>query len=240
MTTTHNDIPAGILADDEIPRRLAEIAGRGGLRLQFLGNRALLDKPGVGICGSRRASEKSIGLMRESVARIVRDGHVVVSGNAAGIDREAHMAALRADGGTILVLPHGLGRFRFGDEFRAFLERGRALVVSEFPENAAWAGWRAMRRNRTIIGLSRALVVMEAGEKGGTLAAGEEALRVGTPLHVFQYGETPHAPGNAILLRKGGRCILKRRESGEPNLDALLADVVARDGGRFASSGALM
>ena len=238
MTTISDDIPAGTLAGGELPRRLAEIAGTGGLRLQFVGNPALLEKPGVGICGSRRASEKSIGLMRESVSRIAKDDYVVVSGNAAGVDREAHMAALKTGGETILVLPHGLGHFRFGDEFQMFLERGRALVVSEFPETAGWKSWRAMQRNRTIIGLSRALVVIEAGDKGGTLAAGEEALRVGTPLHVFQYDESPDAPGNAVLLRKGARPI--PWQNGRPKLDDLLADVVAQSGGRFAPVGALM
>ena len=240
MTTISDNIPAGFLAEGEIPPRLAKVAGTGGFRLQFLGNRALAEKPGVGVCGSRRASENSIGLMRESVARIVENGYVIVSGNAGGVDREAHLTALKEGGETILVLPHGISHFRVPLALRPVWDWERALVVSEFPEKSGWSVYNAMRRNRTIIGLSRALVVTEAGEKGGTLAAGEEALRVGTPLHVFQCWETPAAPGNATLLRKGGHAIRKKRESGKPNLENLLADVVAQGGGRFAPTGALI
>ena len=238
--TINGEVPAGVLAGEELPPRLVNIAGGGGLRLQFLGNRRLAEKPGVGICGSRRASEKSVGLMRESVTRIVEENYVVVSGNAAGIDREAHLTALQKGGETILVLPQGIGDFRVPLALRPFWDWKRALVVSEFPENMGWTAWNAMRRNRTIIGLSRALVVMEAGDKGGTLAAGMEALRVGTPLHVFQYDKTPDAPGNTVLLRKGGRAIQKKQASGKPNLEKLLADVVAQSSGRFAPVGALV
>ena len=50
----------------------------------------------------------------------------------------------------------------------------------------------------------KALLVVEAGEKGGTLAAGEGALRLGRPVIAVEFGdETP--TGNRILIEKGAR-----------------------------------
>ena len=208
----------------------------GGLRLQFLGNVALADGPGVGVCGSRRASDKSLGLMRRSVERLVGDGYVIVSGNAAGIDREAHLAALEQGGHTIMVLPHGIGHFRIPVPLRPVWDWRRVLVLSQFAEREGWAVGRAMLRNRTIMGLSRALMVLEAGEAGGTMAAGLEALRLGMPLHVFEYASTPAAPGNRILLGRGATPIKKQRANGAPNLHRLLSDLAAQPPGRSATA----
>ena len=223
-----------MLAGDALPRTLAQMAG--GLRLQFLGNVALADGPGVGVCGSRRASGKSLGLMRRSVERLVGDGYVIVSGNAAGIDREAHLAALEQGGATIMVLPHGMGHFSIPVLLRPVWDWRRVLVVSQFAEREGWAAGRAMCRNRTIICLSKALMVMEASEAGGTMAAGLEALRLGMPLHVFEFGSATAAPGNRALLGMGATAIKKQRASGEPNLSRLLGDLAAQPPHRPATA----
>lgn len=228
MTTIYPEASAGFLAGDSLPEHLAQITGNKDVKLQFLGNSALADKPGVGICGSRKASDKSLTLMRESVTRLVEDGYVIVSSNAAGIDRQAHLTALRQGGETILALPLGIGHFRIPADLRDDWDWARALVVSQFAEHEGWAAWRAMHRNRTIIGLSRALMVTEAGDKGGTVAAGLEALRLGMPLHVFRYENTEAAPGNEVLINKGASAILQERKSGAPNLGGLLKDLETR------------
>ena len=199
----------------------------------------MLTRPGVGVSGSRRASEKGVAAARECVRQIARAGNVIVSGDAAGVDREAHAVALAEGGATIAVLPFGLSHFRVRRELRGVWDWQRALVVSEFPDNAGWSTWRAMRRNRTIIALSRALLVAEAGETGGTLAAGKEALQSGAPLFVVQYDDFSAAPGNAMLLQGGGSPVGRRRETGAPNLERLLS-VVALGGRPLAGQGGLV
>jgi DNA processing protein len=67
-----------------------------------------------------------------------------------------------------------------------------------------------MTRNAVISGLSRALVVVEAGETGGTLAAGLHALDRGQPVLVLQLFGAP--VGNQILLDKGATPIRSREE----------------------------
>jgi DNA processing protein len=58
-----------------------------------------------------------------------------------------------------------------------------------------------MTRNNIIIGLSIALVVVEAGETGGTLAAGKRALKLGRPVIALEFARTPR--GNLILVESG-------------------------------------
>lgn len=64
-----------------------------------------------------------------------------------------------------------------------------------------------------IFGLGRALVVIEAGEKGGTLAVGRDALKRGRPVFVLNFGDqTP--PGNRILIDAGAHPVRSRHELG--------------------------
>jgi DNA processing protein len=61
-----------------------------------------------------------------------------------------------------------------------------------------------MARNAVIVGLGRALVVVEARDKGGTLDAGLQALRLGRPLLALEFSDI--APkGNALLFEKGAQ-----------------------------------
>jgi DNA processing protein len=128
-------------------------------------------------------------------------------------------------GSTVLVLPEGFDHFRINAELRDVWDWNRVLVVSQFEPRTIWKSYHAMARNKVIMGLSCAMVVVEAGEKGGTRAAGEEALRLHIPLFAVDYGFDENvAPGNRALIRRGARPLKKGRETGEPNLRQLLND----------------
>src|SRR5262249_32262391 len=128
-------------------------------------------------------------------------------------------------------LPEGILHFKIKSELRDLLSAGdfsRLSVVSEFPPSLPWRAHNAMTRNRTICGLSHALVVIESGPEGGTFEAGKAALRLGEPLFCIEYAETqPEAAGNPYFL-KHGAFSLRRAPSGEPNLSRLMA--IVRDG----------
>jgi DNA processing protein len=190
--------------------------------LSTLGNLALLDTPGLGFCGSRKASEKGIAVAVDCAEQAVRAGFTVVSGNAAGVDLAAHRTALAEGGATIMVLAEGIDRFRIRRELRQVWNWERVLVISQFPAEATWQAYRAMERNDVIIALSRALIVVEAGETGGTLAAGLRTLQVGKPLFVADYENIDVvAPGNAQLLAKGAMRLRRSRETGRANVASL-------------------
>jgi len=72
------------------------------------------------------------------------------------------------------------------------------------------------------------MIVVEAGEKGGTRAAGEDALKLHVPLFAVDYGfDETVAPGNRALIARGAKPLKKSRETGEPNLRWLLEDAAA-------------
>jgi hypothetical protein len=84
------------------------LAGLG--RLHLAGDARLLDQPGIAVVGSRRASHEGRALAAAVASELVRQGIVVISGLAAGIDATAHEAAMLAGGRTIAVLGTSLDR----------------------------------------------------------------------------------------------------------------------------------
>lgn len=168
------------LEDLELPEQIqvwaASSAGADSLDLH--GDAELLATPGIGLSGSRSASEHGVEIARMAGA-VAADLNVpLVSGYASGIDTAGHVAALSASGSTIAVLAEGIERFRLREEYRGLdVEIERLAVVSQFESAAGWSVRRAMARNALICALSALLIVIEPGESGGTLSAAREALR---------------------------------------------------------------
>ncbi|MGA0606906.1 DNA-processing protein DprA [Phenylobacterium sp. VNQ135] len=167
------------------------------------GKAELLARPCVAVVGARVASAAGQRFARGLAADLGRTGHVVVSGMARGIDGAAHEGALPF--GTVAVLGGGIDDV-YPPEHRPLYERlivegcvvsenepGRTAVARDFP-----------RRNRIIAGLSRAVVVVEAELRSGSLITarlaaeqGREVLAVpGSPLD-------PRAKGANDLIRQG-------------------------------------
>jgi DNA processing protein len=219
---------AGRLEPGQASYPLAMSRGGKAPVLSTLGNLGLLDTPGLGFCGSRKASDKGIAVTVDCAEQAVQAGFTVISGYAAGVDFAAHRTALAHGGGTIMVLAEGLSRFRIRTDLRAVWDWDRVLVISQFVPEAVWKAYRAMERNDVIIALSRALIVVEAGETGGTLAAGLRALQVGRPLFVAEYDNIETvAPGNAQLLGKGASRLRRSKDTGRADV-AELTEIAAR------------
>ncbi|MFD8799599.1 DNA-processing protein DprA [Streptomyces atroolivaceus] len=167
------------------------------------GNSTLLNADGIGMCGSRSVSDLGLKAAIDCGEAVSSRRLSVISGYAKGVDTATHLAALRSGGTTVVVLAEGFDHFKVKRAFAEDFDLERILVVSQFPPTQPWLAHAAMTRNKVIYGLGQALVVVEAGERGGTLAAGEGALRLGRPVFVLNFGqETP--AGNKILLKKGG------------------------------------
>jgi DNA processing protein len=192
----------------------------------FLGNLDLLNRQAVGFCGSRSVSEAGIRVAEDCAQQLVRMGVVVVSGYAKGVDAVAHSTALRSGGATIVVLPEGIEHFRIKRELSNLWDWNRILVVSQFEPNAIWRADRAMERNKLIVSLSDATIVIEAGSTGGTLNAGMTALRLLKPLFVANYTSVDvTAPGNALLMKNGGKPINRSKKSGRAEIGPILAEI---------------
>lgn len=216
--------------EDTYPRCLSERLGaKAPVLLSVMGNAELLCKPAVGFCGSRKASARGIDVAKDCAQQLASAGIVVVSGYAAGVDTAAHHAALQAGGATVVVLAEGILSFKVKADLRAAWDWDRVAVVSEFLPSTAWSVQQAMQRNRTICGLSNALVVIEAGETGGSIAAGKACLSIGLPCFAPAYEGMPEtARGNEVLVGLGARRVLRNRLSGRANLQDLLAELESR------------
>jgi len=188
------------IAQQEYPDSLRQLLG--SHRLYAIGDARLLGKAAIGVCGSRDASASAAELAYNLGREAAKHRIAVVSGYARGVDRQAHRGVLEAGGATIAVLPEGINYFRLTRDLRPFANlEENFLAISTFEPDAPWAAWRAMQRNKIIVGLSTALFVIEARERGGTIDAAYEAMRQGKPLYAFAYAkELPGREGNRKLL----------------------------------------
>jgi DNA processing protein len=214
---TDQEVVALLLTDNGYPPLLA--TSRNAPPALFVkGAHQVLSRPSVGTCGSRHAGEESLRAARACSEVVASREFNLVSGYARGVDMVTHIGALASGGTTTIVMAEGIERFRVRREFAEEWDPSRCVVVSQFSPTQPWSAGAAMTRNAVISGLSRALVVVEAGETGGTLAAGLHALDRGQPVLVLQLNGA-HA-GNQILVNRGATPVHSREE-----LDGLLADL---------------
>lgn len=142
--------------------------------------------PRVSVVGSRKAGAESLARARSFAKALASRGMVVVSGLAEGIDTAAHEAALAAGGKTIAVIGTPLDQV-FPAKNRALQERlmREQLVISQFPSGYQVQPKSFPIRNRTMALITDATVIVEAGERSGTLHQGWEALRLGRLLFLM-------------------------------------------------------
>jgi DNA processing protein len=203
-------ITALLLGSESYPAVLSQIPGAPPV-LFCAGPTEILTHPSIGMCGSRTASDEGLRAATACAEVAAELDMTVISGYARGVDMATHVAALKSGGRTIIVLPEGIRRFRVkrGD-FSDSWDPRRVLVISQFSPTQPWAASAAMTRNAVILGLGMALIVVEAGEKGGTLNAGMRALAVNRPVVALEFSEVPK--GNALLLRRGAIAVRSRSE----------------------------
>lgn len=194
------DVTAILRETSEYPRLLNQVPNAPPV-LFCSGRLSLLSAPSIGVCGSRKASDEGLRAAIVGGSVSAAQDLVSVSGYARGVDMATLVSTLKSGGSTIIVLPEGINHFRIKREVASVWDPSRVLVVSQFSPTQTWSAGGAMARNSIIIGLSLALVVVEAGESGGTLAAGRRALELGRRVIAIQFADMP--PGNVMLLENG-------------------------------------
>ena len=167
------------------------------------GDLSVLEQPSVAIVGSRGASQYAKTIARTLAAGLAHAGLVITSGMARGVDAAAHAGCLDAGGRTIGVLGTGVDVI-YPAEHAALTERviRSGLLVSEFEPGERPYAWHFPRRNRIISGLSRAVVVVEASEKSGSLITARMALEQGRDVMAV--------PGSVLYGRnRGAHALIK-------------------------------
>ncbi len=178
------------------------------LGLWMTGHLDVLASPAVAIVGSRRASGSGREVAWQLAADLAAAGLVVASGFALGIDAAAHRGAL-SRGRTLAVLGCGLdqsypsGHATLRQEIEA-----AGLLVTEFPPGSPPRAHHFPLRNRILSGLCRAVVVVQAAERSGSLITARLAMEQGRDVMAVP-GDVragTNAGGHA-LLRDGARLV---------------------------------
>ncbi len=195
--------------DPGYPRSLKEIDQSPSV-LYVLGDVDELDLPAVAIVGTRRITQYGKQVTKELATELAQRGIPVVSGLARGIDAAAHQAALDAGGRTLAVLGSGVDQI-YPPEHRKMAERIclQGAVISDYPPGTLPEAGNFPPRNRIIAGLSRAVIIVEAGEKSGALITAAYAAEQGK--EVFAVPGSLYAPqsrGANRLIQDGAHIYL--------------------------------
>ncbi|MEX0276719.1 MAG: DNA-processing protein DprA [Ruegeria sp.] len=175
--------------------------------LWAIGDITLLKRPAVALVGARNCSSLGSRMARGLAAELGQSGHVIVSGMARGIDTSAHLAALET--GTIAVMAGGVDVIYPAENTDLAHEiAAKGVRLSEQPMGVTPQARHFPRRNRIISGLARAVVVVEAAAKSGSLITARDALDQGrevlaVPGHPFD----ARAAGCNWLIRDGATLV---------------------------------
>jgi DNA processing protein len=147
------------------------------------GDVAPADERAVALVGTRHPTSAGRRIAQQLGEGLARAGVVVVSGMARGIDGIAHRAALEAKGRTIAVLAGGLGRIYPPEHLSLADEITKSgAILTESPTDQEPLKGLFPARNRIISGLSKAVVIVQAGIDSGALITAEHAAEQGRPV----------------------------------------------------------
>ncbi|MEQ9565151.1 MAG: DNA-processing protein DprA [Pseudomonadales bacterium] len=196
-------------ADKNYPAILAEIPDPPAI-LFIKGEVSSLGVPQIALVGSRNCTAQGRRIAQDFAAELSSAGFCITSGLALGIDAAAHQGALQRKGKTLAVMGTGLDVIypaRNQSLAREILARDGALV-SEFIPGSPPLAWHFPNRNRIVTGLSLGVVVIEAGERSGSLISARLAAEQGR--EVFAIPGSPISPVSAgcnRLVREGATLV---------------------------------
>ncbi len=208
-------IRALTLEDDDYPPNL-RLAGDSPVLLFMRGSLTATDVEAVAIVGSREATPVGLASAARLASSLADAGLTVVSGLALGIDSAAHRGAVGIGGRTLAVLGSGIRVIhpRENAELAEDIVRQGALV-SELHPNAPPSGPTLMARDRIISGLARAVIVVEARPRSGSLDTAHKARKQGRLLYAVAGSD-----GADDLIREGAR-----RLDPQSDLEALAGEI---------------
>lgn len=160
--------------------------------LYYQGNWELADKKSIAIVGSRSASEEGIFNAGVIAHKLSKSGYTIVSGLAKGIDTAAHNAAIAAGGDTIAVIGTPLNSY-YPSENRDLQDRIAKdhLIISQVPflrykdQTPKTNRLFFPARNVTMSALTKATIIVEAGNTSGTLIQARAALAQNRKLFIL-------------------------------------------------------
>jgi len=184
------------LVDPDYPVLLREIEAPPAV-LYMKGRKRIDTARTIAIVGTRRSSGYGRAIARRLARELGAMGLVIVSGLAVGIDTAAHRGALETNAHTVAVLGSGFRHIYPAANAKLAERIGEmGTLLSEYPVDTKPAKWTFPQRNRILSGLSRGVVVVEAGVRSGALITARFALEQGR--------EVLAVPGNLTSASSAG------------------------------------
>lgn len=193
--------------DDTYPERLRNITDP-PVVLYYMGNIECVNNPhAIAIIGTREPTEYGIKIARNLGESFGKRDYTVVSGLAIGCDQYGHEGCLDKNGKTVAVMPCGLDTI-YPAKHKSLAKRILAedgCLISEYPIGTKVFKNQLVERDRLQSGLSDGVIVIETGEKGGTLHTVNYAIEygriVGCYNHPNKYLSLKQTFGNQMLIR---------------------------------------
>ncbi|MGD9782745.1 MAG: DNA-processing protein DprA [Kiritimatiellia bacterium] len=196
------------LADEEYPAPLKGIYDP-PLCLYVRGTLEKKDEQALAVVGTRRASHYGAAQAERLAYLAAKAGFTIVSGLARGIDAVGHRAALKAGGRTLAVLGGAMDKL-YPPEHRDLAEDivRHGALISEFPLGREPDRTTFPYRNRIVSGLSKGVLVVEAGLDSGAMNTAEQALEQGrSVMAVPGRVDMDGARGPHRLIQNGARLV---------------------------------
>lgn len=199
------------------------------LLLFYKGDISIINMPCIAVIGTREITPNGEKAGMYISREFAKRGFCIVSGLAIGCDTIGHKGALEAGGKTIAFLAHGLDSIypsQNKELAEEILLKG-GLLLSEYPIGMEVSRYNLVARDRLQAGLSIATIVIQTGEKGGTMHAANTTLKAGKLLYTIYYQdqetrEHEKTKGNALLVSKGAKYL-----KGSDNFDEI-ADIIKK------------
>ncbi|MBN8575639.1 MAG: DNA-processing protein DprA [Cytophagales bacterium] len=170
-----DDVEIILYSDKKYPHRLKPLDDAPAI-LYCKGNQNLNLPKAIAIVGTRQATEYGKEVVEQICKELVPHEALILSGLAYGIDIHAHKAALKNKLPTVGIMGSGIDTIypaAHKETARKMIEAGALLTENRFGTKPDAHNFPA--RNRIIAGMCDALIVVEAGEKGGALITADIA-----------------------------------------------------------------
>jgi DNA processing protein len=205
-----NDVRTVSFWDDDYPMPLKEIFYPPSL-LYVRGVLQSADAVAIAIVGTRHCTDYGKMVTEQYAARFAEAGIIVASGLATGVDTYAHKAVLENGGRTYAVIASGIDKMSSSAARQTAKDISiRGAVVSEYPCGTPAMPAYFPRRNRIISGVSQGVLVVESGERGGSLITAQFAIDQNRELFAIPgriYSDRSRGT-NMLLQRSQAHCTL--------------------------------
>lgn len=197
----------------------------------YMGNIELVNNFSISIIGSRKPTKYGEFVANKFSSELSRAGVVIVSGFAQGIDSISHKGATDGKGKTIAVLGTPLNNIypKSNTSYAKEIIESGNLIISEFKPFTETLPFHFVQRNRLISAISEGLLVVEAGEKSGTLTTVDFALEQGKVVFAVPGNvNSINSVGTNKLIKSGAKIVTETEDILEEYVDYIIKPSVEK------------